>query len=380
MRPEFYCHLPFLSLSGLARLDVGPESALIGLTFDEWLRMEDPAMAQYDGRYDRVAPLFARTLLPDGNGIGTLTAEQEQAAEDFLDRAHAASILALPLVAAAPPGLSAAYVVWRGLPCDAGYEDGMFGPREHESGPPADDDGLRGARVTVWLQQPADGDDGREQWVVERRFGPAQREWLLSHYDVAPDPVDADAAERLAASLRRLDAADWGVRRFIALPFVDALTALLTRGTPVGEALVLLVSALENLVNPDGDRPLGQVFGIRCAAWFAESAEQRRTDVDLFRAFYDARSRIVHGSDPARGMRKLMRAIDGEGEDDLRAWVRLIGWLAIDWLAGWFGHERGDDSSGATFRARLAAAAELDDEPWAAAWAGLVEGRSRARG
>ena len=380
MRPELYCHLPFLSLAGLSRLDIEPDSALVGLPFDEWLCMEDPAMVQYDRRYDNVAPVFAKTLLPEGGQVGALSAEQEHAAEDFLDRAHAAATLAMPMVAVAPPGLSASYVVWRGLPCDEPDDNGRFGPAQHESELVANNEGIRIGKVTAWLQQPPPGGGAQEQWAVERRFGPAQREWLLSQYDVPPTPVDADAARRFAASLQRLDAADWGHRRYIALPFVDALTALLTRGTPLPEALVLLVSSLENLVNPDGDRPLGQVFGTRCAAWFAETAEQRESDVAMFRAMYDARSSIVHGNNAARSIRKLMKAIDGTTDDDLRTWIRLITWLAIDWLVAWFGHDRADDASGGTFRACLAEAADMGDDEWGTARARLVEGRSYARG
>jgi hypothetical protein len=380
MRPEFYCHLPFVRLAGVSGLDIRPDSALVGLPFDEWLCMEDPAMVQYDRRYDNVAPVFAKTLLPDGGEVGMLSAEQEQTAEDFLDRAHAAAILAMPTVAVAPPGHSASYVVWRGLPCDRADDDGVFGPARNDSDLVANNEGIRIGKVTAWLQQPPPGGGPREQWVVERRFGPAQREWLLSQYDDAPELVDADGAGRFAASLQRLDAADWGHRRAIGLPFVDALTALVTPGTPLPEALVLLVSSLENLVNPDGDRPLGQVFGARCAAWFAESAEQRVSDAALFRAMYDARSSVVHGSDAARSMRKVMKALDGSTDDDLRAWIRLVAWLAVDWLVAWFGHHRADEASGATFRDGLIEAAGMGDDAWATARPRLVEGRSYARG
>ena len=379
MRPKFYCHLPFLSLAGLSRLDIQPDSALVGLPFDEWLGMEDPAMAYNDRRYENVAPVFATTLLPDGGQVGTLSTEQEQAAEDFLDRAHAAAMLAMPTLAITPPALSASYVVWSGLPCEPANDDGNFGPAEHESDLAANNEGIRIGKVTAWLQQSPPGGGTREQWVVERRFGPAQREWLLSQYDSPPDPIDGDAAGRFAASLQRLEAADWGHRRHIALPFADALASLLTPGTPLPEALVLLVSSLENLLNPDGDRPLGQVFAARCAAWFAETAEQRESDVVLFRAAYDARSSIVHGSDAARSMRKLMKAMDGTTDEDLRAWIRLIAWLAIDWLVAWFGHEPADDASGGTFRDRVTAAADMGDDEWAKERAHLVQGRSYDR-
>ena len=379
MRPGFYCHLPFLRLSGPSPLDIPPDSALIALPFEEWLCLEDPAMVQYERRYNSVSPVFASTLLPDGDQVGALTAEQEQATEDFLDRVHAATILAMPMIAVAPSALSASYVVWRGLPPDPVDNRGIFGPPVYESEIPANNEGIRIGKVAVWLQQRVPGGGHLEQWVVVRRFGPAQREWLLSQYAAAPDTIDAEAAGRFAASLQRLIAADWGQHRYVALQFVDALTALWTSGTPLHEAFMLTAASLDNLVNPEGERPLGKVFGARCAAWFAETATQRQSDEELFRAAYDLRGSFVHGNDPDRYTRKFMKAIGGDGDEDLRVWTRQIAWLAIDWLVAWF--ERvPDDTSGTKFRESLIEATGMHDHEWAAARNRLVEGRTYARG
>jgi hypothetical protein len=360
---------------GSSTHSVNAETALLALAFDEWLAMEDPAMVHYENRYNAVAPVFAKTLLPEGDQVGRLNPVQEQAAEDFVDRAHAAAILSLPGVAVAPPGLSASYVAWRGMPCDPRDDNGNFGPTTHESALAANNEGVRIGTVTVWLQQPPPEGGEPEQWVVERRFGPAQRESLLSRYSTPPDPIDANAAEVLAWNLRRLETADWGDRRHVALQFIDAMTLLLTDGTPLDDALVFLVSALENLLNPDADPPLGKVFGARCAAWFAENPEQRASDLAAFRAAYNVRSSTLHGTDSRASMRKFMTAINGAGDDDLRGWIRLFCMLSIDWLAAWFGHAHDDDASGSAFRGEVTDAASMDDDAWAAARARLLEGR-----
>ena len=83
----------------------------------------------------------------------------------------------------------------------------------------------------------------------------------------------------------------------------------------------------------------------------------------------------MHGTDPARSMRKFMAAIGRTGDDDLRGWIRLFCLLSIDWLAAWFGRTQDDDASGSAFRRAVADAVGMDDGEWARARARLVEGR-----
>jgi len=380
MRPEIYCHLPFLSMEGTPSVEIEDAFTITALPVDEWLSIEDPVMAYHTERYAEVSPVFVRSLLPDGHQIGRLSTEQECAAEDFLDRAHAATILAMPKFLAVPPALSTSYVVWRGTPFDTPREDGWFGPDIDESDVTAQEEGIHLGRVTVWLQQAPPGGGKREQWVVERRFGPAQREWLLSRGNLPPTLMCSEDANRFASSFQRLVDADWGRQHYDALQFVDVLTALFTPGTPIQEAVVLLVSSLENLVNPDADGPLGRTFATRCAAWFAENEQQRQSDEKVFRILYEARSSILHGNDATRGMRRLVQATDISSADDLYGWIRLLAWLATDWLTAWYSRVRSGDASRSQFRAALVRSADLDENGWIAARGELVQGRTHARG
>lgn len=380
MRPEFLCHLPFLRLAPGTDQALGAEARLVSLPFAEWLALEDPAMDYHDQRYEKVAPVFVRALLPEGGVPGELTADQERAAEELVEIAHTAAILALPTLALAPPGFSAAYVAWRGLPCDPPGEKGMFGPGTSEPVAPPDDDGIAFGRITVWLQQPPPGGGPVEQWVVQRRFGPAQREWLLSTYATRADVVSPEQVQAFARHFARVRQAGWGPRRAAAVRCADIITAMVTEGTALHEVIVTFVAAFENLVNAAAHRPLGDTFARRCAAWLAENPAERGRDQRHFRALYGARSDVLHGGDPGDVIRKIRAALDASTDRDVHAWLRLHAWLAVDRLVGWYGAHPDDDGAATQFQARLADAAAGDDESWRAKLAALQEGRSHARG
>lgn len=380
MHPEFLCHLPFL------RLPPGTDEVLAGdarlgpLPFREWLALEDPAMDYHERRYEKVAPVFVRAPLPAGDSVGELTAAQAHAAEEIVERIHTAAMLALPTIPVAPPALSAAYVAWRGLPCDPPREQGWFGPPTREPAFLTDEDGIQLGQIVVWLQQPPPGGGPKEQWVVERRFGPAQREWLLSSFATEADAMLPDQIQSFVGHYARLARAGWGPRRAAAVRCADVVTTMGTPGTPLHEVIVILVAALENLVNSAAQRPLGDTFAQRCAAWFAETPAERTRDQLIFRRLYGARSDILHGADPAEAVREMIAVADAKSERDLQAWLRLHAWLAVDSLVGWYvGHP--DDDGGATrFQAALAAAAASADENWQVQRRTLLEGRAYVRG
>jgi hypothetical protein len=380
MPPEFLCHLPFL------RLPPGTDQALAGdarlgpLPFREWLALEDPAMDYHERRYEKVAPVFVRAPLPDGDSVGELTEAQAQAAEEIVERAHTAAMLALPEIPLAPPALSAAYVAWRGRPCDPPREQGWFGPPTREPAFLPDDDGIQLGEIVVWLQQPPPGGGPKEQWVVERRFGPAQREWLLSSFATEADAMSPDQIQSFAGHYARLARAGWGPRRAAAVRCADVVTTTGRPDTPPHEVIVILVAALENLVNSAAQRPLSDTFAQRCAAWFAETPAERTRDQAIFRRLYGARSDILHGGDPADAVREMNTVAPAKTERELHAWLRLHAWLAVDSLVGWYvGHP--DDDGGATqFQVALAAAATGTDEDWSAQRRTLLEGRTYVRG
>lgn len=379
MRPEFLCHLPFLRLPPDTAQALADDARIGPLPFEEWLALEDPALRDTDRRYRAVAPVFVRAFLPAGGAPGELTAGQEQASADVLERAHTAAMLAMPATPLAPPALSAAYVAWRGLPAAPARADGWFGPPVREPVDHAADDGLQLGRIAVWLQQTAPG-GGAEQWVVERRFGPAQREWLLARYAAEADAMDAAQLQAFAAHYARLTRARWGPRRAAATRCADVVATLGRPGTPLHETVVLFVAALENIVNAGADRPLGDTFARRCAAWFAENPAERVRDTPGFRRLYGARSDILHGEDPAAALQSLGAAVGADDEQAVRTWLRLHAWLAVDQLAGWYATHPDDDGGASEFRARLAAAAAAPDAAWQAQRQVLLEGRSHVRG
>lgn len=380
MRPEFLCHLPFLRLPPGTAQALADDARIGPLPFADWLALEDPAMRDSERRYQEVAPVFVRVPLPEGGAPGELTAEQEQTTADVLERAHAAAMLAMPATPLAPPALSAAYVAWRGLPCEPPRDQGWFGPPGRE---PVDlhvDQGLQLGRIAVWLQQAPPARGSAEQWVVERRFGPAQREWLLARYAAESDPVTEEQLQAFVQHHARLTRAGWGPRRAAALRCADVLAAMGRPGTALHETVVAFVATLENIVNAGADRPLGDTFARRCAAWFAETPAERTRDTARFRRLYGARSDILHGGDPAVAIQALGTALESADENQTRLWLRLHAWLAVDQLAGWYAEQPADDGSASGFRTRLATAAVAADAEWQAQRPFLMKGRSHVRG
>jgi len=379
MRPEFLCHLPFVRLETGAVAPLANDARLESLSFEDWLALEDPAMEYYDRRYREVAPVFVRGLLPDGTTAGRLDEEQEKAAEEIIEQAHTAVILTAPATPIPPPSLSAGYVVWRGLPCDPPDADNCFCPPYLDPVPVVDDDGFQLGRITVWLQQAGTG-GAHEQWIVERRFGPAQREWLLARHAREGIVLSADKVQAFVRQFGRLSQARWGPRRAAAGRCAEALTTLSSTPELNPEGVVLLVAALENLVNARADRPLGDTFARRCAAWFAENAGERMRDVGRFRRLYGTRSEILHGTDPATALRDMASAIDATPHAEILNWLRLHAWLAVDYLIGWYARHADDDAGATQFQAALAQAANETDEEWKNQRARIVEGRTYARG
>ncbi len=359
---------------------LAPTGRLEPLAYEDWLLLEDPAMDYHDQRYRNVAPVFVRAELPDAEMPGEPDDVQERAIDDIIERSHAAILLALPGRPGTAPSLSAAYVVWRGLSCDAPNEHGSFGPPIMKPVSAADDEGIQLGRITVWLQQPVGAEGRPEQWIVQRRFGPAQREWLLSGYAAEGQVLSVRELQTFALHYGRLGQADWGQRRAAAVRCADVLTLMAAPGMQLHEAVVLLVAALENLVNAEANRPLGETFARRCAAWFAENPEERVRDQVCFRQLYAARSDILHGGDPGDALQALAVATANPDAKGLQAWLHLHAWLAVDWLVAWYARHPEDDGAATVFQRAVAGAASAPAGEWAGLRAQLVEGRTYGRG
>jgi hypothetical protein len=379
MPPEFLCHLPFLRMEADSAQPLEPIGRLEPLPYEDWLLLEDPAMAEQERRYRNVAPIFVRVELPDGAVPGELDDAQERVIGKVIERAHTALLLALPWRSVTAPSLSCAYVVWRELPCDVPDERGWFGPHTAEPVMAADDEGIQLGRITVWLQQRVAADGRPEQWIVQRRFGPAQREWLFSSDPSDSHALSAQDLQKFARHYGRLGQADWGQRRAAAVRCADVLKLMAMPGVPVDEQTVLVVAALENLVNSGADRPLGDTFARRCAAWFAENPEELARDTPRFRQLYAARSDILHGGDPSEALQALADATANADIRALQGWLYKHTWLAVDWLVVWYAQHPDDDGAAAVFGKTLAELANAPAGQWAARRAQLVEGRTYGR-
>src|SRR5947207_14140548 len=97
-------------------------------------------------------------------------------------------------------------------------------------------------RVVVSMQQIPPGGGAKEQCVVERRFGPAQREWLLSGYAAKSEELPADQVHAFANHYSRLEKAAWRPRRAAAVRCADVLTLMTTPGRALHDVIVLLVA------------------------------------------------------------------------------------------------------------------------------------------
>ena len=106
MPPEFLCHLPFLRMEADSAQPLEPIGRLEPLPYEDWLLLEDPAMAEQERRYRNVAPIFVRVELPDGAVPGELDDAQERVIGKVIERAHTALLLALPWRSVTAPSLS----------------------------------------------------------------------------------------------------------------------------------------------------------------------------------------------------------------------------------------------------------------------------------
>ncbi len=364
MSPELLCHLPFLRVAPGVDVTFADGARLMALPFEEWLLLEDPAMGNHERRFRSVAPIFLRAALPAGETPGDLTENQDRAAAEIVERAHLAAVLALPGVAITDPALSVSYIVWRGLPVDVPNERGWFGPDQRAPASVLEDDGIQLGRIVVWLQQPVSASGTREQWLVERRFGPTQRESLFSTEARNAYIVSADDAQGFGREYIRLAAAQWGPARAAAARCADVLTAMSGAGVPLDIAVVMLVAALENLVNARADRPLGDIYARRCAAWFARDPEDRARDFGGLRQLYGARSDILHGGDPEVALQELAAAVGVTDTADLYRWLRERARWAVDSLVTWYGRHPEEDGAASLFQQTLPPMAGASAEDW----------------
>jgi hypothetical protein len=255
-----YTHIPLVRFDGLEKIDLRDGGALVRLPFGVW-NLLDGAFPDEHRKYERTAPVFFRAQYP----IEDLQeADVEQAFAVVLEELeHASTRVHLALLLATSgripePTLSAAYVKrWA-----TGQYVRKFGPFEREA---------------ILF-----GDRERTEWVVESSETLA----IIRAYELVSreDPLLTDQA-----CLRALD-----TLRLTARPEYS-----------LANGFVLTVAALDSLLNPAAERPLGATFARRAAALFGD-ANRSVDDVRQFcKQLYSVRSQLVHGGDPTNPLKKL---------------------------------------------------------------------------
>ena len=153
-------------------------------------------------------------------------------------------------------------------------------------------------------------------------------EWMV--YGATPDPVPLDhrAGEALARVAARLQDLAYGPGTPQLRRVFDTFELAAAPGLEAVDVLMHTVIALEDMLNPDGERPLADVFARRAALLVARDFQVVPEMEGLLKDAYRTRSRLVHGKDPTGAI----EAIEAHGVDPL-ALVYSVAHSATDALA-----------------------------------------------
>lgn len=303
-----YAHIPLIRLEGVERVDL-PEGDLVTLPYGVWQQL-DGGGSDAPGHYEKTAPVFFRAQVPIGGPEDEFSEKQVGEAmygilrvtRDLCCQLHQALLLASPELIPGPE-LSATY-----------------------------------------LQRWATGQHMRS-------FGPFEREAILfGHREGRMCTMDAAKVEtflsvcdllRNGGALRE----DRESQRALRVLQLTARPEYASRSR-----FVQCVAALEALLNPSGDRPLGDSFARRAAALLGDTTRDFSEGQAFFRGVYAVRSELIHGGDSVGELARL-------GLDETRCFFygRVFLCEALLRFARW---SRGAPSSSwATFRAELEASA-----------------------
>jgi hypothetical protein len=254
-----YAHVPLVAFEGVEQIEL-TAGAMVTLPFGVWHTL-DGAFPDEDRRYERTAPLFFRAQYPvdhfDESAVGDVF---EAVLDDFQQRsgrAHLALLLATP-GRIPEPAFSATYVKrWA-----TGQYVRRFGPFEREA---------------ILF-----GDRERRAWVIT--------------------PGEVAAIVRADALLAREDCllTDRGCVRAL-----DTLRLTARPEYSLQNGFVLTTAAIEALLNPAAERPLGGVFARRAAALFGDVERDPDEARTFFKQVYSVRSELMHGGNPSQAIEKL---------------------------------------------------------------------------
>ena len=123
-------------------------------------------------------------------------------------------------------------------------------------------------------------------------------EWMV--YGATPEPVPLDhrAGEALARAAAQLKDLAYGPGTPQLRRMFDTFELAAAPGLEAVDVLMHTVIALEDILNPDGERPLADVFARRAALLVAGDFQAVSDLQGLLKDAYRTRSRSVHGKDP----------------------------------------------------------------------------------
>jgi hypothetical protein len=227
------------------------------IDFDNWAMLEGHGALEWQNYYDSPRTFF-NLILRDGQPFphGLLSREPDQHLASSADFAW--YLLALSARVFIPhPGLSASYVVM------------MVGDDRqivHK---------LRGYCDNDLLRQ------GPRLFLRPEDAAPLQANASKLHLSAGHNQI----VDRLLAPYRRLVSVD-----------------------PDPSRIFSLVSVLEQLLNPDGNEPLGRSFAARLVAFVATSDDPAALErgYELGRRLYDLRSCVIHGGGVSKCMGRLL--------------------------------------------------------------------------
>jgi hypothetical protein len=139
----------------------------------------------------------------------------------------------------------------------------------------------------------------------ERDLGQRDIEWMIYGASDRPAPIPTFEGEMLARMLARLETLDYGSQTPELLHVLDVMKMLAEPPLQQRDVVMHATMALEDVLNPDADRPLGKTFARRGAVITAHEHVGVAKGEEIFRALYRIRSKCLHGEDPSPALDDL---------------------------------------------------------------------------
>lgn len=162
-------------------------------------------------------------------------------------------------------------------------------------------------------------------------------EWMVYGATAEPVALGDRAGEALARAVTRLQGLAYGSETPQLQRIFDTFELASAPGLRAVDVVMHTVIVLEDVLNPDGERPLADVFARRSALLVADDYQAMPEQEGLLKDMYRIRSRAVHGDDPTG----VFEMVEAQGVDPVRL-VYSLGHSVTDALAACTGRQDGD--------------------------------------